>query len=178
MNLVMIERIALTGFMGVGKSTVSRHLARLSKSPWLDLDVEIEKKENRTIAEIVDQDGIDKFRIKETEALREALTANARILSLGGGTFVNEINREILKENDVPTIWLEAGFDHCWANISASYRERPLARNRKDALKLYEERNSIYCLAEWHFVIGSGCNSFDVASQIAEQVFEITEGNR
>lgn len=170
----MLERIAITGFMGVGKSTVARHLARMVDTSWLDLDLVIEKAEKRTIAEVVDQDGLDEFRLKETSALKGALDGDSRILSLGGGTFINEINRELLKASDVPTIWLEAGFDHCWANISASYRERPLARNRPDALKLYEERNSVYCLADWHFVVGSGCNSYEVATQIAEQVFGVS----
>lgn len=171
MNTGPEKRIALTGFMGVGKSTVSRHLARMIQAKWLDLDDEIEREKDRTIAQIVDQDGLDKFREIETKALREAVESDFEIISLGGGTFVNEVNREILNQTTIPTIWLEAGFDHCWANISASYRERPLARNRKDALRLYEERSSIYCLADWHFLIGSGCNSYQVARQIAEQVF-------
>ena len=164
--------VALTGFMGVGKSTVARHLARMVGQVWLDLDFEIERIERRTVGEIVDQEGLSKFREMESSMLSQVLgEGKATIISLGGGTFASESNRKMLKKQKVTTIWLEATFEHCWANISSSYRDRPLARNRKEAKELFKEREGVYCLADWHFLIRPGSNSYAVAEQIAEQAF-------
>jgi len=166
------NRIALTGFMGVGKSTVSRHLGRILKERWIDLDDAIEASEKRLIAAIVDNEGIGYFRSIESDVLRSILESKEiTIISLGGGAFTSAGNREIIKQYGVTTIWLGAPFEHCWANIRSSYRERPLARDRKEAERLFGERGRHYCLADWHFQIMPGCNSYAVAGQIAEQVF-------
>jgi shikimate kinase len=71
---------------------------------------------------------------------------------------------------------LESTFDHCWRNISFSRRERPLVKDKDSARKLFEDRQRFYCLADWHFVINPGHNSFEVAKQIAEEVF-LAENN-
>ena len=167
-------RIAITGFMGVGKSTVSRHLARLVDLTWIDLDFEIERAEGRSISEVVSVAGIEAFRVLESSLLARVLQdGDAMIISLGGGTFTSEPNRRSIREFGVTSIWLEASFDHCWANIRDSFRERPLAKERKQAKILFEQRTAAYCLADWHFIIRSGCNSLDVAKQIAEELYEI-----
>lgn len=163
--------IALTGFMGVGKSSVSRHLARRLKLQRLDLDIEIERAHDRKIADLIDNEGIEKYRDIETDALRNVLERNSSILlSLGGGTFTLARNREMLTDHGFTTIWLEATFDHCWGNIARSRKDRPLARDRARALQLFEERQSIYCLADWHFLIRPGLSSHDIAEQIADEL--------
>jgi shikimate kinase len=165
------RRIILTGFMGVGKSTVAKHLAHLLDCDRLDLDARIVDSEHRTIAEIIEQEGIEKFRQIETAHLRAILETGARIIALGGGAWTIEENRRIIKERGFTTVWLESSFEHCWLNISASKRVRPLARNKPDALKLFEERQRIYCLADWHFIIRPELNSFEIAKRIAEEIF-------
>lgn len=165
-------RIALTGFMGVGKSSVARHLAHMIKSRRLDLDHFIEQRENRKIAEIIDSGGIDHYRVLESKYLTLALEeSNTRILSLGGGTWTMPENRETLKAGGYTSVWLESTFEHCWINISFSRKDRPLARNKAEALKLFEERQKVYCLADWHFVVRADHTSFDVARQIADEIF-------
>lgn len=167
-----LERIAVTGFMGVGKSTVSRRLARLLNTRWIDLDTEIEKNTGRSISKIVDEDGIAAFRKLESRSLKRVVeNPYLTIISLGGGAFTTKSNRDFLKAHGVTTVWLEASFEHCWANVRFSYKDRPLARNRADAEKLYEERSRIYCLADWHFLVKPGSNSNDVAKRIADQVY-------
>jgi shikimate kinase len=165
-------RIALTGFMGVGKSSVARHLAGMVHCQRIDLDAFIEQHANKKIAQIIDQQGLPKYRTLETESLRRVLTeTKARILSLGGGTWTVPENRELLKQHGYTSVWLEATFDHCWLNISFSRKDRPLARDKVAARQLFDQRQRVYCLADWHFVVRAGQTSLDVARQIAEEVF-------
>lgn len=165
-------RIALTGFMGVGKSSVARHLSHMLKCRRVDLDHVIEVREGRRIVEIIDVDGIDRYREIETHYLKHVLAEpSTQILSLGGGTWTVEQNREMLKASAYTTVWLEATFEHCWMNISHSKKDRPLARNKQAALKLFEERQKVYCLADWHVIIRPDYGSYDVAAKIADEIF-------
>jgi shikimate kinase len=164
-------RIALTGFMGVGKSSVARHLEHITGCKRIDLDTVIEETSRRSIAEIIDNDGIDAFRAIESETLRSIVESERGcILSLGGGTWTIPANRELIKQQGFTSIWLESTFEHCWYNIKFSRKERPLARDKQRARRLFDDRQRVYCLAEWHFIIRPGFNSYDIAWQIAEQV--------
>src|SRR5688500_3934644 len=116
-----VKRIVLTGFMGVGKSSVARHLSTMIGSPRVDLDHVVEKTTHRKIAEIIDIDGLEQYRLIETESLVHLLAeSEARIISLGGGTWTVEKNREIIRDHGLTSVWLESTFDHCWQNIRNS----------------------------------------------------------
>ena len=166
------QTVALTGFMGVGKSSVARHLASILRCGRVDLDAFIEKNEGRTIADIINSDGEPAYRTIETANLARVLNeSDARILSLGGGTWTIPANRELIAGRGVVTVWLESSFDHCWANITKSRKERPLAKNKETARRLFDERQGVYCLADWHFIIRPDFTSYEVARRIADQVF-------
>ena len=92
------------------------------------------------------------------------------ILSLGGGTWTIPENREIIREHNLTTVWLESTFDHCWLNIRHSRKERPLARSKDAAKKLFDERQSLYCLADLHFIVRPEYSSYEIAHQIIEQI--------
>ena len=158
--------------MGVGKSSVARHLSSILKCERVDLDAFIERNEGRSIADIINRDGEAAYRKIESANLVKVLReSNARILSLGGGTWTIPSNRDLIIRDGLVTVWLESSFEHCWANISRSRKERPLAKNKDAARRLFDERQSIYCLADWHFVIRPEFNSYEIARQIADQVF-------
>jgi shikimate kinase len=165
-------KVALTGFMGVGKSSVARHLSQILRAQRVDLDHFIEAHDGRKIAEIIDQDGLERYRAIESHHLARFLRdSQAGILSLGGGTFTIEANRHLLKRHGFTTLWLESTFEHCWLNISFSRKDRPLARDKETARKLFEERQEFYCLADWHYIVRPGFTSFDVARSIADEIF-------
>jgi len=158
--------------MGVGKTSVARHMAHLLRCERLDLDSLIEINERRRIAEIIDAEGIEVYRAIETRNLHEALERlGVRILSLGGGTWTLAENRELIRQHGLTCIWLDSTFDHCWNNIRRSRKERPLARNKVQTKKLFEERQEVYCLADWHFVVRPDLSSMDIARQIVEEVY-------
>ena len=164
-------RIALTGFMGVGKSSVARHLEHITGCRRLDLDLRIEETEKRSIASIIDNEGIDAYRVIEARNLRNAVCLDGGcILSLGGGTWTVAQNREVIRRHGFTSVWLESTFDHCWYNIKYSKRDRPLARDKTTARRLFEARQEVYCLADWHFIVRPEFNSYEIAQQILEQL--------
>ena len=166
------KRIILTGFMGVGKSTVARFLASLLKCEKIDLDHIIEQTEKRPIAEIIKTEGEARYRQIETENLRRILAnRQAQIIALGGGAWTIEENRRLIKEQNFTTVWLESTFEHCWRNIRLSRRERPLAANKQITKQLFDERQRFYCLADWHFIVKPDLTSFEIARKIAEEIF-------
>ena len=167
-------RIVLTGFMGVGKSTVARFLSSILKCEKIDLDSYTEQIEKRTIAEIINCEGEACYRQIETENLRRILSNHqAQIIALGGGAWTIEENRRLIKERNFTTVWLESSFDHCWRNIRLSKRDRPLAKNKQQTRQLFDERQKFYCLADWHFVIKPDLTSFEIARKIAEEIFSM-----
>ena len=158
--------------MGVGKSSVARHLSSLLGCSRVDLDSYIEEAEKRQIHEIIDADGLEVYRDIETRNLADLLkNGEAQIVSLGGGAWTEKKNRKMLKDAGLTSVWLESSFQHCWQNIRRSKKERPLARDKEAAQKLFDERQKIYALADWHFIIRPEFNSFEVARQIAEEIF-------
>ncbi|MEM9022738.1 MAG: shikimate kinase, partial [Bacteroidota bacterium] len=78
--------VFLLGFMGSGKTTVGRKLARELSLPFTDLDAAIEVREGRTVTEIFEQSGEAAFRESEARALAKVLESNGQVLALGGGT--------------------------------------------------------------------------------------------
>src|SRR4051794_8845423 len=113
--------------MGVGKTSVARHLANMLRCKRIDLDTFTEKNDGRRIAEIIDTEGEARYRQIEAENLKAVLELpDVKILSLGGGAWTMPPNRKLLTEHGFTSVWLEASFDHCWRNIAFSRKERPL----------------------------------------------------
>lgn len=85
--------------MGSGKSTIGPILANTLGWTFFDLDREIEKRENRKIIKIFEEDGKNYFRRKETEILKEISEGKNLIISLGGGTLIIQENRKFIKKS-------------------------------------------------------------------------------
>jgi shikimate kinase len=164
------RRVFLIGFMGAGKTTVGRALARRLGWTFCDLDDVIEEREGASIAAIFAQRGEAAFRRAESAAL-EALLAQAggpdRIVALGGGAFVQPQNRESLERVGAITVLLQAPLEElrrrCHAD--AESRVRPLAQREDRFAKLFTERRPAYQLAQ-HRVETLGKNVEEVAAEI------------
>ncbi|MCL5076819.1 MAG: hypothetical protein M1288_01685 [Actinobacteria bacterium] len=102
------RHICLTGMPGAGKSWVGEELALQLGVPWVDLDLEIELHQSKSISEIFTHYGEDYFRIIETELLEDFLSSKViSVISLGGGTVVSESNCGRVKES-AWTVYLRA----------------------------------------------------------------------
>ncbi len=141
--------IYIVGFMGCGKSTVGRLVARELGWEFCDLDEDIESSENCSITEIFESRGEAEFRKLETEALtrRVRLVEAGRplVIALGGGAFVH--NYGMLENNGV-TIWLDTPFPVIRRRVEAS-SHRPLARDPKRFEQLYHARREFYARADY-----------------------------
>lgn len=98
---IRMKNIALTGFMGTGKTAVSRELARLTGFSQIDVDSEIEKAAGMPITEIFARHGEPRFRDMETEEIKKAARSANAIISTGGGAVMREENMEALREGGV-----------------------------------------------------------------------------
>jgi len=93
----MNKNILLIGFMGAGKTTVSKELSKMTNMKEIDMDAYIVKREGMEITEIFDRFGEEYFRKKETESLIEIMKENNCIVSCGGGVVVKDENVEYMK---------------------------------------------------------------------------------
>ncbi|HSL55631.1 MAG TPA: shikimate kinase [Pyrinomonadaceae bacterium] len=146
--------IVITGFMGCGKSKVARELASRRNIAMVDLDEWITARVGRSPAQLITEDGEPAFREIESNALRELLqSGEAGVIALGGGAWIEEVNRDLIDQYNCTTIWLDTPFEICWERIAASEEDRPLGRTREQAQTLYERRLPIYQLAGIHITV-------------------------
>lgn len=139
------DHIALIGFMGVGKSTVSACLGEMLGRTVIDMDRKIEEEEGMSIPDIFETYGEAYFRSLETKLLTETGTKEAVILSCGGGVAMREENVRTIKKNG-RIVLLDASPATILERVGAD-EGRPLLKGRKDIASiraLMEERREKY----------------------------------
>lgn len=166
----MSRPVVITGFMGAGKTTVGRALARLLGEPFVDLDDAVRELEGRGPRELIDEEGEAYFREAETRALRRVLEGGAaRVVATGGGAWTLARNRSLVEEHGCLSVWLDAPFDLCVRRIdSEGARDaRPFARDIERARRLYEERLAAYGLADLRVPVAREMGADELAAEIA-----------
>ena len=148
-NVVNRTRFFIIGFMGVGKSTVGRGVARRLGVPFYDLDEEIEQDTGKKIHEIFAAGGEGSFRVIETERLRKIVKQEPGVIATGGGTFTRPENREIMGFSGV-TVWLDAPTELV-IERSARGQHRPLWHTTEQVRALLDERLPNYRKADIRF---------------------------
>lgn len=141
----MVRRVALAGYMGVGKSTVARALGALWHCETVDLDAAIVAAHG-SIAEQFKRDGESVFRVRETQALRDVLARHSGelILALGGGALLSAANRRALRDAGVCTIYLRMPLWLGWSRVSGD-ADRPLLKGGYPAYRArFEVRRRVY----------------------------------
>jgi shikimate kinase len=172
------RRIVLIGFMGAGKTTVGRLLAKRLRRPFYDLDDVIEQREQQTIAAIFSQQGEAAFRRSETAALghllEESTSAGDLILALGGGAFVQPENRALLEQAGAVTVLLEAPLEELQRRCQGEHKVRPLAQQQERFAELFAGRRADYARAQ-HRVQTQGKPVEQVAAEIENLLRAVTD---
>jgi shikimate kinase len=136
------KSLAIVGYMGSGKTTLGRLLARALGCELVDLDRAVVERAGKEIPEIFAEHGEDHFRELEHEALLEALEGGApRVVACGGGVVVRPENRALLR--DVTTIFLREDTDVLFSRTRGP--GRPLrATSREEFESRFGERLPLY----------------------------------
>jgi shikimate kinase len=144
--------IYVVGFMGSGKTTIGNALAARLGWEFVDLDDEIVERAGKSIPEVFENDGEPAFRRLESDCLKQqtrlVCTGRARVVGLGGGTFVDDQNREMVEEAGV-SIWLDAPATALWERVKAE-THRPLAQDEAAFRERHDSRKAAYARADFH----------------------------
>jgi shikimate kinase len=132
--------IVLVGFMGAGKTTVGRRLARELGLPFSDLDDAIESRLHRTVREIFAVDGEAAFRQAEHQTLAELLTGPELVLAAGGGAAEHAGSQQLLRE--APVVYLQVGYAEALRRVGGDAGRPMLAR--PDLAEIFQRRLAAY----------------------------------
>jgi shikimate kinase len=124
-----MKSIVLTGFMGSGKTSVSRRLAEMLSLNLYEMDAMIEREAGLTINDIFDKYGEDYFRSLESSVLKQVLAdgEERNIISCGGGIVIQEENIRLMKEYG-RVFFLETSAETIFTRLKDS-TDRPLLNN-------------------------------------------------
>jgi shikimate kinase len=141
--------VTLVGFMGAGKTTVGRELAKRLAWRFDDLDDLIQAAQGNTIEQIFQDRGEKAFREIERRILSATLANNTspRVIALGGGAFVDAENQTLLQSARVPAVFLDAPVEELFARSEQMEIVRPLRRDRDHFCALYAQRRPAYLKA-------------------------------
>jgi shikimate kinase len=162
-------RVVLVGFMGSGKTSVGRLLARRLGYRFEDMDRRIERRAGRTIAAIFREDGEEAFREMEREEARALARARGCVVAAGGGAFSRPETRALLQEGAL-TVWLRCGLDRVLPRLRTGAR-RPLAGNRDIMRALLAEREPSYRMADVAVDASAG-----TPREVADRLVGLIEG--
>jgi shikimate kinase len=142
-----MKNIVLIGFMGSGKTAVSRALARKAKMMLLDTDSMIVKRSRMSIKRIFALYGEDEFRKRETKAAIAAAKSKNAVIATGGGIVTRKENIRALKKSGA-MVYLKNSFAVSAKRLSGR-TDRPLFdhKNIKKAKALFNKRRRLYSAA-------------------------------
>lgn len=128
------RNLVLVGLMGAGKSAIGKLVASELGMPFIDSDHEIERVSRMTIAELFEKYGEPEFRKLENRVIRRLLRTGPRVLSTGGGAFMNGDTRASIKAAGV-SLWLDADLETLW--------ERVIKRDNRPLLKTENPKQTL-----------------------------------
>ena len=143
------KNLVLVGMMGSGKSTIGTLISKKLNIKFIDIDNVLENDSKMKIAEIFEKKGENFFRNLEEKITLKLLRSTNSIISLGGGSFINEkIRKEILVNNF--SFWLNCDAKTLLKRIKKN-KKRPITFNLNDSeiLELIEIRTKIYSKAQF-----------------------------
>lgn len=168
--------IVLVGMMGSGKTSVGRRLAKVLGWSFQDADWAIEDAAGTSITNIFAEIGEAEFRVRERQVIARLMDEQKQqVLALGGGSFVADETRALIKERAL-SIWLDSDID-ILVRRTGRRNDRPLLANgdpRVILSRLMEERRPTY--AEADITIDSGSGSLgDVVDRALDALYPLID---
>lgn len=145
-----LERIVLLGFMCSGKSSVAASLARRLDWRMLDFDLEIERREGRSVAAIIDEQGEEYFRSREAALTEEVAQVSGLVLAPGGGWITQPGLLELLRPATL-SVWLRVSPEETVRRLLSDEIDRPLRDHPEPEVPIREilaDREPLYRLAD------------------------------
>lgn len=165
--------VALSGFMGSGKTIVGRLVASALGRRFIDLDDEIERRERCTVADVFAREGETGFRRAELGTLEDVLagleTDDGLVLALGGGTLTQTQACALLAAmGDVVVVHLQVLADEAWERVRNS--GRPLAGSWEAFAALAAEREDAYRESADLVIDTAGLTPAEIAERVVQMV--------
>lgn len=142
----MGKNLILIGFMGCGKTSVGKRLAKKAGREFIDIDQFIEKNEKRKIADIFAQQGEAYFRMLETQAVKTLAQRENLVIACGGGTALRQENVDAFHETGGVILFLDIPLSVLQERLKND-KKRPLLQQpgRSDIIaNLHRERYPLY----------------------------------
>ena len=167
----MKDNIALIGFMGSGKTTVGKLLAKTMDMKFVDIDKVIEAHEKKSINDIFQKKGQIYFRDLEREVISQESLKNNCVIATGGGSILDNENIKRLKETSF-IVFLNANTECLYLRLKDN-TTRPILNDVEDKKKVIEEllekRKFLYQIsADYIIDINEKTNIYETVDKIKE----------
>lgn len=164
--------VVLVGFMGSGKTSTGRCLARSLGYRFADMDAILEEREGMPVVEVFRRKGETYFRGKESDLVSELAAGDRQVIATGGGAWMDEANRARLLRAGW-CVWMKVSADQAWERVRPNLEERPLLAASADPLatlrRMLAAREPAYALAP-AAVDTDGASPETVADRLLERM--------
>lgn len=166
--------IALAGFMGVGKTSIGRLLARRLGRRFLDTDEMVEERAKRGIVDMISSGDEDAFRRAESLAIEEAVSEPRTVVALGGGALMDAANRDRIVGSAV-LVHLDMDWAALEPRIDVLRSSRPLLGGRSidEVHDLFLDRRQGYGVAHVRVSLGNEAPE-EVVEEIVARLSELS----
>jgi shikimate kinase len=163
--------IVLVGMMGAGKTTVGSRLARRLDRPFIDSDVQVERRAARTVRQIFEAEGEAAFRALESEVLAEALASEEpAVIAAAGGTVLDPANRRRMRDHGT-VVFLQAPPEALAPRVGGDDHRPLLGTDPASALERMDEaRRELYREVADHVIDVTTTGPDEVVERIVELV--------
>ncbi len=162
------QPIFLIGARGCGKTTVGQKLAEACQFDFIDTDLVLQQRAQKSIADIVAKEGWPAFRALETKTL-QSVTAPRAVIATGGGIILAPVNRDFLRESGI-VIYLKAPVSVLAGRLEAfpEASQRPTLTGKpisEEVREVLAQRDALYRETA-HFTVDAACEPDDVVALI------------
>ena len=160
--------IVFIGFMGVGKTTVGKLVAKKLNRPFIDIDEEIEKEYQMPVSQIFNQIGEMAFRKREKSLISNLAEQEQKIISVGGGAFLQEEIRQVCLTSCI-VIYLNLSLENWKNRLDLIIESRPVlqGKSKEEMEDLFYTRQAIY--SQHHLKIETDNKA---PNEIADEIIE------